>query len=296
MQINITNLVSRFRQTEFYQLKLKSLEVLEQKLKDPANIVYIISYPNSGRTWLRALISRYKQHLLEISEFNIKLHAYFSQVPYSPQYIFYHGRAGELPKRTIWQGLMGATTQYPFDLSFCEDSPLVYLLRSPKDILVSNYFEMTTRQRKFRGNISSFIRNPRFGLDRVIAFYNFLQTQEPLGSRILTIQYEQLHNDPADVLHKILSFSKTEIDEVKIEESVKFSHIDSMRELEMRDELIRPADVNANRDSRVRKIRKGKVGGYREMLSPKEIDYINRHLTSKLHPAYQEVSFSHWFE
>lgn len=66
-------------------MKIPSLDVLETKVQDASQRVYIVSYPNAGRTWLRVMLSRYKQLLIGFDDFHVRLHAYHSSTPASPQ-------------------------------------------------------------------------------------------------------------------------------------------------------------------------------------------------------------------
>ena len=52
------------------------------------------------------------------------------------------------------------------------DRKVILLARDIRDLMVSLYFHMTRRSKKFDGSISEFMRLPRGGLKSVVKFYN----------------------------------------------------------------------------------------------------------------------------
>ena len=277
-------------------MKLTSLQILETKINRPQDIVYVVSYPNSGRTWLRALLSRYKQCLLDIDEFNIKLHAFYSPQPYTPQYIFYHAGAADIGTHDSWiSQLIGRPARFRFDVSLCASSRILFLVRSPKDTLISSYHELGTRQKRFRGSLSRFIRDDRFGLTRWIQFYNFMYANRPEGELTLTADYAAMRKDTATELKRILLFSGTTIDQSLLLQAVELSSLENMRKLEATNQLIRPAHAEAHKNTDKLKVRSGSVGGWRDKLSQTDKKYIDTRLKAELEPYYLSAQFSDWF-
>ncbi len=88
-------------------------------------------------------------------------------------------------------------------------------------------------------------------------------------------------------LHRILNFFCCEIAESDINHAIEFSSLESMRKLEASNDQpagkrrLAPKNIN-NPDSF--KVRRGKVGGYRDYFSAQELaqieDYISRNLTA----------------
>lgn len=276
-------------------MKLDSLKVLETKIDEPENIVYLVSYPNSGRTWLRSLLSRYKQLLLDIDDFNIRLHAYHSKQPYSPQVIFYHAGSGTAPEFTWLDRLARRKPNFPFDLSLCTESRVALLVRSPQDALISHFHDLGTRQGEYRGTLEQFIRDEGLGLNRWISFHNFVVANRPLAGETLVLNYADLRNDTPAGLSALLPFLGMTVDQELVKKAVEFSALENMKKLEMNDQLIRPAHQGAAKDADKRKVRSGSVGGWRSKLDAKTISYIDARLKAELDPFYLDGKFPDWF-
>jgi hypothetical protein len=277
-------------------MKLDSPKILETKIDEPRHIIYVVSYPNSGRTWLRAMLSRYKQLLIGMDDFHIKLHAFHTNDPYSPQYIFYHAGSGDIPPAP---SLLGKLTRkqagFSFDVSACNESRAIVLVRSPKDVLISSYHEMGTRQHLFKGDLAEFIRDERFGLQRWISFHNFLRAEWGHQERVLMVDFASLRRQTAAELQRIFSFSDMEVQASLIEQAVEFSSLDNMRKLELQNQLIRPVHADGANDADKLKVRQGSVGGWRGKLAPADIDYIDKKLRAELSSFYLDGRFADWF-
>ncbi|MCW5877569.1 MAG: sulfotransferase domain-containing protein [Anaerolineales bacterium] len=275
-------------------MKLPSDLVLNTTLEDPDKKIYVVSYQNSGRTWLRSLLSRYKQLLLDVDGFHIKLHAYYSEQPYCPQFIFYHARSADIPdKPSLIKRLLGRREiVYDFDSTLYEKSRLLLLVRSPKDVMVSSYHELGSRQGLFKGSISEFIRDPRFGLERWIRFHNFMQSQRNLDDpKTLIVSYEELRSKTGQTLEEIIRFADFQVKTKWIADAIEFSSIENMRQLELSNKLIRPANTDASTNQSTRKVRSGIVGGYKNSLSAKDIGYIDETVKAQLSSYYLEHKF-----
>lgn len=276
-------------------MKLESLKVLETKIDEAENIVYLVSYPNSGRTWVRSLLSRYKQLQLGIDDFHIRLHAYHSKQPYSPQVIFYHARSGSQPEFSLLDKLARRKPQFSFDLDLCKDSRVVLLVRAPQDTLISHFHDLGTRQGVFKGSLPQFIRDERVGLGRWISFHNYVVANRSLGVDTLMLDYAGLRKDTPAQLSRLLPFLGMHVEPELVKDAVEFSAMENMRKLEMSNQLIRPAHSDAADNTDKLKVRSGSVGGWRSKLNPKEIGYIDTRLKTELDPFYLDGTFADWF-
>lgn len=267
------------------------LDLIE--VPDRRKRVYVVSYPNSGRTWLRVMLSRYKQLLVGFEDFHVKLHAHYSESPSSPQYIFYHARSAEPISRGLWSRLRGDRPSYPLDLSPCDESRVVFLVRDPRDVLVSNYHEVAGRQKRFTGSLSSFVRDPLFGIERLTHFCN--RIHEYYGERrdsCMFVAYEDLSVDPERVLRAILEFSDAAIVEDHLRDSIRFASFENMKALERENKLVRQLDGRARTESSVQKVRKGRIGGYRDELSADDIAFIDTKVQGELAAFFHGAPFA----
>lgn len=142
--------------------------------------------------------------------------------------------------------------------------------------MVSFYFQSVKRSRSFHGSISDFIRHPRFGIRKVLAFHNIWSEGLSVPERLLHVTYEGLHAAPRRVLRDVLGFlgAKDVPDDV-VAGAVNATRLERMQALERQAVLpgtvLRPLDP---RDSESFKVRRGKIGGYADYLGPADIDYI----------------------
>lgn len=205
--------------------------------------------------------------------------------------MFYHAESGAAPPLTLWGRLRGRreSDRRAFDLSACRESRVIFLLRDPLDQVVSNYHEMVTRQRRFKGTLSSFIRDARVGVDRIIAFSDYLyQQSQLLPVTPLWIQYEDMHRIPEGTLRRVCEFSGSAVVDAHICESVRFASRAHMQKLEADGALMRPMDDRALADFRVRKVRRGVVGGHRDELDEQDIAFIDGKIRTELPPFFHE--------
>jgi hypothetical protein len=261
--------------------------------EDPDEKVYLVSYPKSGRTWLRVLLSRYKQLLLGLEEFELKLHASYSEAPVvTRQYIFSHAGSGYTAEEATW--LQRATDRlgwlpradYPFSLERMRGARVVFLARDPRDVVVSDYHQLVRRTREVPPMpLSRFIRSRLFGVRRPLAFLNFIAARRAEFSHQFAF-YEDLHRDPAAELVRLLEFAGVPLRADLVQASVEFARFENMRKLERGGEYgvkLAPAD-HADRDTY--KTRKGKVGAFSEEMSPGDVEFVNRIIQAGLDDFY----------
>src|SRR3546814_17263162 len=58
------------------------------------------------------------------------------------------------------------------DAALFADRPIIFLIRDPRDIMVSAYFHATRHKRRFGGTIGAFLRDRRHGLPALISYWN----------------------------------------------------------------------------------------------------------------------------
>ncbi len=231
--------------------------------------VYIISYPKCGRTWLRMLIGKYLCSKYKISED-------FILDPYSLT-----SKAGILITK-FSHDVSSHVAGYDYrkldwDKSIYKDKKVIFLIRNVKDVLVSAYFHATKRKNLFNGSISEFIRDNRFGVRKIATFYNIWHANINLPKDFMLVRYEDLHADTINVLRRVLKFMGEENpDEAIMEEAVSFAKFENMRKME-KDKVFKSYKMQPGNENDLNsfKVRKGKVGGYREYLSDEDIKYID---------------------
>jgi len=240
--------------------------------------VYIISYPKSGRTWLRLLLGKALcEHFNIDTQLLLETHS-LTRSAKMPTTLFTHDGAGFGDKNS-WYELATYKSCY-------RNKRVVFLVRDPKDVIVSSYFHVTKRQRRFEGSLSEFIRSDIYGIKKIVTFYQIWLNNQAIPKDFLLLKYEKMHKDTSSVLRSLLSFIRIQnVPENTIETAVKFSDFGNMRKLESSQTFhttsMQPGDTN---DEESYKVRKGKVGGYLEYLSQDDMNFINQVIEEAGHP------------
>lgn len=231
--------------------------------------VYIISYPKCGRTWLRILIGKALCDKYKLPE-ELMLDPYTLT-----------SKAGVLrTKFTHDVSSHVAGNDYrklKSDKKIYKDKKVIFLVRNIKDVLVSAYFHTTKRKNLFKGSISEFIRNNKYGAKKIVTFYNIWQANMNVPSDFMLVRYEDLHADAKGVLSGVLKFIGVEdVQKNILEDAVAFSRFENMKKLE-KSKVFKSFKMNPGNENDLEsfKVRKGKVGGYKEYLSEEDIKYID---------------------
>ena len=146
-------------------------------------------------------------------------------------------------------------------------------------MIVSYYFELTKRQKVFSASMSEFIRDPRYGLERLL-WFNTCWFRQNVCEDLLIITYEQLHRVPHAALSRSASFLGHPRSERRVRRAVARCAFDVMQKKEKSGALSRkfgkamlPADPG---DPESYKTRRGKVGGFTDYLSIDDCEWCAR--------------------
>src|SRR3972149_372414 len=218
---------------------LKIYLVRFEILRRPTD-VYIISYPKSGRTWLRVLLGKaicleyglpdalmLDTHRLTTTAGLLRTH-------------FVHDYS------EILSGLHYC--RLPADKREYAKKKVIFIVRDIKDTLVSSYFQATKRTHKFKGPIAEFVRNETFGVKKIVTFYNIWHNNRHVPKEFLLVRYEDMHRNPAEALVKTLRFvGAGDVDERLVQDAIAFASFNNMRQMEaqgyFQDARMRPGNA-----------------------------------------------------
>jgi hypothetical protein len=242
---------------------------------------YVISYPKCGRTWLRAMIAKV-------------LALYFGDprdIVFDPEIVIRTGHHNGPIIQFVHNGSLRPLTTgaKPLEDHYQRYSrkKVIFLVRDPRDVLVSYYFHRT-RRRGESHNLSGFVRHPWWGIDRIIAFMKGWYEHRHVPSDFLLVRYEDLHQDAAAELQRILAFIELRnVSDELIKRAVDYASFDHMRRMQLNELSDRPELAPADpRDAESFKVRKGKVGGYVTYLSLSDIEYIESIMCRQLPASF----------
>ncbi|WP_274522798.1 sulfotransferase domain-containing protein [Ectothiorhodospira haloalkaliphila] len=243
--------------------------------------VQIISYPKCGRTWLVMLISQAIERHYGVHLKNpLRLRDYHRSNREIPTIYAHHDGGPEFKQ----------PHELETDKGVYRRSRVIFLVRDPRDVLVSSFFQQTRRNINFEGSLSSYVRASAGGLDTLVSFYNIWARNRHVPSDFLQIRYEDMRRDPLTTLRQVMDFCGLEqISEETLAEAVEFCRFENMRRMEMEGRHgTRSLSARNQSDDQTFKVRKGQVGGHLEHMSEEDLMWINTRLAASLDSAYPE--------
>jgi hypothetical protein len=227
----------------------------------------VMSFPKSGRTWIRTLMARVIQQTYNLSSLPIlSADEWNSQL--WPKILFSHGNS---------PGDDGISVNLP-DEFFKTNKPFILLIRDPRDVLVSNYFHLTRRTRIFQPSLSldEFAKDKIHGLKAILSFMSFWKKNISYMSNAVICDYQDIHRDPREILRQLFSKVQIEVQDSTLTDAIDFASFKNMQIREASGENNHVAtSTKTPTDPESFKTRKGKMGGYRDYMSVELIDQIS---------------------
>ena len=242
--------------------------------------VLLVSMPKAGRTWLRVLIGRVIQQRvgapLESIIRTSHLHRLSTGVP---RIVATHAgyTSGARPE------------EIRVDASAYRGKRIIFLVRDPRDVLVSLYFQDRYRRTKRTGlALADLVQSERDGLRTIIAFYNSWGAAAQQVKDVLLVRYEDLKADARSELRRVFDFIGIDwVTDDLLDEAVRFGTLENMRNLEradtFRSEFLRATDSS---NPETFKVRRGKVGGYVDYLDPAAVRLMDEIIQAELDPFF----------
>ena len=237
----------------------------------------IVSYPKSGRTWLRMLLCRYLSVKYGVDN-KLDLFKITNKIKTVKTTEFQHEQANHRLKLL--------PEDIAFDHHRYADKEVVFLHRDARDTAVSMYFQLKHRETVekdtyFQGSLSELYRNRMYGLEKVLAFNKMWLESSSKTAAYMAVSYEQMKSDTEQILISILEFiGEEKVDLELIKETVEFSKFENMKKLEGSKDLnhtsmkaVDPSDTDHS------KMRRGKVGGFKDYLSEEDLAYTQEQLS-----------------
>ncbi len=252
--------------------------------------IVVVSISKSGRTWLRAMLSRYYQSKFNLPETELlefdNLHHLNAN---APRILFIH--AGDLLR------LLPEKTHLA-------NKRVVHLVRWPIDTSVSQYFQASGRTTAFRRGlvglpvniadltIHDFVSSSSHGVDTLVQKLNDIYVYMTNHGALLTLRYEDARKDSASTLREFLVFAGESPVDDAVQLATAATQFDKLKKAESEGHFsswrLRPKNKQ-NADSF--KVRRGKVGGYRDYFSEQESSALELKVRGELNPFYGYKEF-----
>jgi Sulfotransferase domain len=246
----------------------------------------ILSIPKSGRTWLRAFLCAYFCSRFGL-EFTLRTGRY--DLPGFPRVVFSHDLFEHRTKGDRWDRIRG---KYLVPRRELNRAKIILLARDPRDCFVSLYLQLTRRDpnapvKLKQKTASEMLRDEKFGMRAIINAMNNWLNEFSQRDNFTLVRYEALHASPGEHFRDLLAVLGEPSPDANIfQEALEFSRFENMQKLEAAgafdSNILHPGDV---RDPESFKVRRGKVGGYREYLSIEDQQYAANAL-AELDPRF----------
>jgi alcohol sulfotransferase len=253
--------------------------------------IVVVSFGKSGRTWLRVMISHLFRVMYDLPENALLSHDNFHRLNKAvPRIFFTHDNY-------IKDYTGDAETKRPF-----YNKRVVLLARDPRDVAVSQFFQWKFRLKPGKVAINNYPdRDSDIGLYDFISgdnggsipaicdYLNLWARESRQVDNFYLLRYEDLRRDPNGELAALLEFMQVDATPEQVDAAVEYSSVENMKKMESSKKFqlagarMLPGDRN-NPDSY--KVRRAKVGGYRDYFSDSEVDSINTLLAASLDPVF----------
>ena len=249
----------------------------------------VISFGKSGRTWLRVLISRYFARKYGLPEGDImEFDDFHRRNPAIPVIFFTHDN--------YIKDYLGSDRKF----DTYSGSRVVLLVRDPRDTSVSQYFQwkhrMVGRKKTINAyppedkGIYDFVAGEAAGIPKVLNFMNAWARDIERFPNLVVVKYEDLRAATREQLRRVLIFFGQTPTDDELDDCVAYASVDNMRRMEREnadkwntDSRLKPGDAN---DPASFKVRRAKVGGWRDYMTEEEAVHIDRIVREGLLPAF----------
>ena len=256
----------------------------------------IIGHPKSGNTWLKVMLSRLYQLRFNLPESTLintdELARRNSAIPRLAATNGYYSYEGEVGK---------ALAVNAPDSSL-RHKPMVFIARNPIDIAVSWYFQFTRRQSRHKQELINhfidhpinrhtvemweFVRHSDIGLPFLIDYLNTWERNAVALDRAIVLHYEELRTETAVFLGRVAAHMGETFSDEEIEQAVNWASFDNLRQMESKGmfrqggmALRNPNDPNSF------KVRRGKIGGYRDYFNAAQTEELETLARQRLSPT-----------
>ncbi|MFV8819866.1 sulfotransferase domain-containing protein [Haliea sp. E17] len=252
------------------------------------------SYGKSGRTWVRVMISRYYQLMYQLPDNILMGFDNYTRLNSDiPRIFFTHDNY-----------LRGFTGNVDSKADFY-DKKTVLLVRKPQDVAVSQFFQWKYRMRPEKKamnkypaheadiSVYDFVKDPNQGLSHIIDFMNAWARELPKIRQLLVVRYEDLRSDPEAQMARIVEFLGMEAKDEFLRDTAEFASVENLRKKEQENYFwrsgsrVQAKDVN---DPNTFKVRKAKVGGYKDYFDDAQVAELDAMVDASLLPGFGYTS------
>lgn len=221
----------------------------------------IVSFPRSGRTWLMTMIGLAVCHrdgrpIEQASKERIKV--------------------VDATHDKTDKGARRLPEQLSTDKRGYKNKNVLFMFRDPKDQVLSAYLHAKKNKGYKVGTLSEYIRDRRFGVEKIVTFNNNWYDQSHVPKKFCSISYEALHEGTEAVLALVLTFFDIPFSKEDLEFAVENSSLEQLQKWEkegfLNQNVPKPKHPK-DKDSYYH--RKGIIGDYKNYMTPEDIQFCD---------------------
>jgi hypothetical protein len=248
-----------------------------------ADVVFM-SFPKSGRTFVRVMLARLFQQQFGIDEREVLKFETLKQAgPNVPRLLFTHG--GDA---------MRTPEKIRINPNHFAGRKVVLLARHPGDVAVSRYHHLKhrsvdpARQKLAEQPLEQFVWTKRGGIPSIVTYLNQWAELSRECSDVLIVRYEDFLAEAEATLLRLAEFIGLQPSDKGIADAVEFASFDNLKQREREGYFQASERFGAGRDSSEGsfKVRSGKSGGFRKALSEANQARVEAYVAEHLDPLF----------
>jgi len=235
-----------------------------------SNHIILASFPKSGNTWVRFLLS----NITNLSG------EYYDEVTFhNIRYL-----SPEIRGNRELNGIKGINnfpiflkTHFPYTYVF-KKYKKVLLIRKPEDVMISYFIHLQEERGKVFSSFEKFLKHWRYGVPAWKYFH-----KSWLNKFDYILKYEDLIVSPEKEIKKLYKFFNIELDDDLLKKAIFLSRKDNMRKI-----LQKYGDPMA-KNKEFQFIRKATKGEGKSKLSKRDLEYIQRETNEIVKEIYEKI-------
>ena len=230
----------------------------------------VVGYPKVGNTWFGVMLRR-----MLVAAYGIPEKQWSFALDADVQ------RQHDVPlvqmSHAMPQFNTQSASQIEVQTKLAKKSRLVFLMRDPRDTLLSLYFDQSFRSQRFCGTLDSMIRDRVYGVEKLIKFYCAWDAAWFESDGQIIVHYEDLHRDPLSTMDTTWNFARlAQLSLQQLQDAVAFGRFDNMRNIEVNCQIKQGWLRKKKKVTRTEglKTRCGQIGQYAEYMEPSTLQYV----------------------
>lgn len=230
----------------------------------------VLSFPKSGRTWLRYFLALYISKVYK-TDIDTELKGKSKSPIISFSHNYFDTFQDDI-KNNI----------YITEKKILDKKKLIFLVRHPLDTQVSFYYHKKERQGMWKSDINYFFISNIYGIEKQSEFVLKLLELYRQHHDSLLLRYENIHKNRQKEFNRLVKFIFGNVNKNALKWAIENSTFNKMQQIEMKlakknkykYRLGVEGEQKWNKDKNSLKVRKGKIGSYKDELDSDFIECI----------------------